>query len=138
MNIEELHKLAMDSGLESTVIERIFNMCCPDHEENFGEMELTAESTDPNFCPNCGVMFLYDVVNEGEDQKKEDAGHPVKIEILKKENGLPYFRIVARNGNILCHSETYVDSRGPLNTINSMIEDIKASNYEIVNLTKEK
>lgn len=86
---------------------------------------------EPKHCPECGHKFIYEKVEEA-----VDAGRPLHIEIDESENGLAYFRFRAANGNKLCHSETYIDDRTPVETIQSIITDIQANNFSIVDLRK--
>jgi len=48
----------------------------------------------------------------------------MKIEILKAVNGQWYFRIVAANKKILCHSETYKQRQSAIKGAESVIKGI--------------
>ena len=51
---------------------------------------------------------------------------PPQFEILPSTNGQYYWRFKAANGEVLCHSETYVSKQGAENGISSLIQNIKA------------
>lgn len=55
------------------------------------------------------------------------GAHPPQFEILPSTNGQYYWRFKAANGEILCHSETYVSKQGAENGIRSLIQGIKAN-----------
>lgn len=48
----------------------------------------------------------------------------MKIEILKAVNGQWYFRIVAVNGKIICHSETYKQRQSAIKGAEAIIQGI--------------
>lgn len=48
----------------------------------------------------------------------------MKIEILKAVNGQWYFRVVAVNGKILCHSETYKQRKSAIKGAEAIIQGI--------------
>lgn len=60
------------------------------------------------------------------------------IEIIKTKNRQYSFRVRAKNGKILCHSETYRTKRGCVNGIGAL-QDVLESCYgsEIKDLTKK-
>jgi uncharacterized protein YegP (UPF0339 family) len=101
--------------------------------------ELISIPATPNFCPECGTSFVYEVVDKIEDQEDTiDAGRPLLIEIDKTEHGLSMFRFRASaNGEVMCHSQSYVEDRQPSKTIKSIIEDIRTGNYMIKDLRKK-
>ncbi len=43
------------------------------------------------------------------------------IEIFSARNGQYYFRVVASNGNILCHSESYTTKQNAINGANACV-----------------
>lgn len=51
------------------------------------------------------------------DNKKEDS---VKVEILKKSKRW-YWRIVAKNGEVICHSETYSSKAKAKKTVKALL-----------------
>ena len=48
-----------------------------------------------------------------------------KFELLPTSNNKWYWRFKAINGEILCHSETYVSKQGAENGIDSLVQNIK-------------
>ena len=60
-------------------------------------------------------------------QQEEFAMANPQFEILPSTNGQYYWRFKAANGEILCHSETYVSKQGAENGIRSLIQGIKAN-----------
>lgn len=55
-----------------------------------------------------------------------------KGQILKNKRGKYFFRIVTRNGNTLCHSESYSNITGAKRGINSLIKNVNNMEIEII------
>lgn len=59
------------------------------------------------------------------------------IHIKRSKNKQFYFTVMAKNGRVLCTSETYKRKHGCLTGINSLVKKLKA-NITIIDKSKKK
>ena len=66
--------------------------------------------------------------------KKNKHWAKFRFEVIRKERGKQKFfwRVIACNGNTICHAEMYGNEASPRNTIDSLIDAIKNDQYKVV------